>query len=61
MEIRDWNGTGWWSVESVLDRYRRYAQQTGTVGELTPKERTGEVSINRPSQVSQNICPSALT
>jgi hypothetical protein len=45
MKIRDYNGTGQWSVESVVDRYRLYTQQSGTVGELTSKKHTeGDVT-----------------
>lgn len=42
MEIRDYNGTGEWSVESILERYRDYCRQLGTVPDetLAPKRST---------------------
>src|SRR5438552_5273000 len=41
MLIRDYNGTGWWSADSILERYRRYSQQLGTLLDenLAPRKR----------------------
>ena len=42
MEVRDYNGTGRWSADAVLERYRSYAQQIGTLLDknLEPREHT---------------------
>jgi hypothetical protein len=42
MEIRDYNGTGRWSADSVLERYRIYAEQIGTFLDknLAPRKHT---------------------
>ncbi len=42
MEIRDYNGTGRWSADSVLERYRSYAQEIGTLLDknLAPEKHT---------------------
>jgi len=42
MEIRDYNGTGRWSADSILERYRSYAQQIGTVLDknIAPRKHT---------------------
>lgn len=45
MEIHDYNGTGQWSVESILSRYERYAQRAGAHSELIPRVRT-EGTVN---------------
>ena len=46
MEIRDYNGTGWWSGEEILARYERYCRELGLApaSKLSPREHTeGEV------------------
>ncbi len=38
MEIRDYNGEGKWSADSILERYRKYSNEMGgTLGELVPR------------------------
>ena len=46
MEVRDYNGNGFWSAESVVERYRTYALRFGTAADenLAPKRHAeGEV------------------
>jgi hypothetical protein len=42
MQIRDYNGTGRWSADSIIERYRSYAEQTGTLLDtnIAPREHT---------------------
>src|ERR1700704_5479811 len=42
MQVRDYNGAGRWSADSVLERYRSYAQQIGALLDenIAPRKHT---------------------
>src|SRR5712664_2337580 len=42
MLVRDYNGTGLWSADSILGRYRSYSQQLGILPDenLAPRKHT---------------------